>query len=1712
MTSALMDNLQISSYLETKMATQSINVTDLNGENGFRLIGVEGSVFSSGTIVSGAGDINDDGFDDVIISGPNLSASYVVFGKADGFDATLNLSDLDGSNGFSLERGASSVSNAGDVNGDGLDDLILGYHFGGANYNSGYSYVVFGKTDGFDATLNLSGLDGGNGFRIDGAAAYDYSGKSVSDAGDVNGDGFDDVIIGAYGADPNGRSSGSSYVVFGKASGFDATMNLSSLDGSNGFRLDGGAESDRSGYSVSSAEDVNGDGFDDVMIGVSGSSYVVFGKSSGFDAAMNLFDLDGSNGFRIDGGVGSISNAGDVNGDGFADLIIGNSAVDPNGRYSGSSYVVFGRASGFDATMNLSDLDGHNGFRLDGATINDRSGYSVSSAGDVNGDGFDDVIIGAPYANPEGAAGSSYVVFGRASGFDAAMSLSDLDGDNKGFRIDGPGFASLDPLGSSVSGAGDVNGDGFDDLIVNAPNANSNGDDSGPGYIIFGRSEFTGGGVDFPVLPGIRPTTTSINLSSLDGSNGFRLSGNDSYYLDAISVSSAGDINGDGFDDMGIGFVFEKYYHGSYVVFGKASGFDATIDLNQLNGKDGFKTSGTNQSFVEGVGDMNGDGFDDVGIVTGSAGYYSFYSSAYIIFGKPDDFNPVLNLSSLDGNTGFRIDGVPNDNFTGRSFSGAGDINGDGFDDVIIGSRHTPYQYNDEASYVVFGKSSGFDAVVDVAELDGNNGFRIDGSVESVSNAGDINGDGFDDVIVDGSIIFGKSSGFDATMDLSGLDGSNGFRVDGARGGVSAGDINGDGFDDVITGGGIVFGKSSGFEATMNLSDLDGNNGFRLDGVGSIGNAGDVNGDGFDDLIIGNSRADSNGYDSGSSYVMFGKASGFDATIRLLDLDSSNSVRFDGEAGDGSSASVSGAGDVNGDGFDDLMVAAPGNDPGDDTAYVIFGRSQFTGTVTYVGIPENNDVFTGTAAAEHFDPSDGNDLLIGGGGVDVIYGGPDDDIIRVPDLDFQLVDGGRGNDTLGLDGGGINLDLVDVRGRISGVETIDLSGNGNNTLTLTTAGLLALPSDTPGTLIVKGNAGDDVVVRGNRWVDGGVQGGFHTYKQNGAILKVDAAVRVDFSDAGIISLSSLNGNNGFRLDGMKANDDLGRLVSGAGDVNGDGFDDFMVGTPHADPNGLSSGSTYVVFGKASGFDATMDLSSLDGSNGFRLDGVKNGDWSGDSFSNAGDVNGDGFDDLIIGAYRAGNFSGSSYVVFGKSSGFDAAMNLSDLNGNNGFRMDGEAGSRSGASVNGVGDVNGDGFDDVIIDSSYVVFGKASGFSATMNLSGLDGSDGFRLNKAGSSASRTGDVNGDGFDDVIIGGVSGVASSYISSSYVVFGKASGFDAVMNLSGLDGTNGFRLDGEAVFDSSGFSVDGAGDVNGDGFDDLIIGAFRADPNGSNSGSSYVVFGRASGFDATMNLSNLDGNNGFRLDGETAYDFSGISVSSAGDVNGDGFDDLIIGALSASPNGALGSGSSYVVFGKVSGFDATMDLSSINGSNGFRLDGVAAGDGSGGSVSAAGDINGDGFDDLIIGAYGVDSNVNDSGSSYVIFGRSDFAGVDVDFLGTPGDDIFTGTKAAERFEGGAGNDRMIGRGGADSFDGGAGNDYIRISDDTFHFVDGGSGTDTLGLAGSGFNLDLSGVIDKIHGIETIGLYGVGDNSLTLTAQDVIDLSDTTNTLKIKG
>ena len=655
----------------------------------------------------------------------------------------------------------------------------------------------------------------------------------------------------------------------------------------------------------------------------------------------------------------------------------------------------------------------------------------------------------------------------------------------------------------------------------------------------------------------------------------------------------------------------------------------------------------------------------------------------------------------------------------------------------------------------------------------------------------------------------------------------------------------------------------------------------------------------------------------------------------------------------------------------------------------------------------------------------------------------------------------------------------------------------------------------------------------------------------------------------MIDLTTLSAAEGFIIQGDAAGDEAGFSVSAAGDVNGDGFDDLIVGASRGDDGGGNAGEAYVVFGAASGFGTdvggrqVIDLTSLSADEGFIIQGDAAGDVTGFSVSSAGDVNGDGFDDLIVGAFRGddgGAEAGEAYVVFGAASGSGTnvggrqVLDLTNLSAAEGFIIQGDAaGDFTGSSVSSAGDVNGDGFDDLIVGAlfgddgefrageAYVIFGTASGFGTNVggrqviDLTSLSAAEGFIIqgdaadDQIGSSVSSAGDVNGDGFDDLIVGvrfGDDGGGNA--GEAYVIFGTASGFGTdvggrqVIDLTTLSAAEGFIIQGDAADDQIGSSVSSAGDVNGDGFDDLIVGAIRGDDGGTDAGEAYVVFGTASGFGTNVggrqviDLTTLSAAEGFIIQGDAADDRTGISVSSAGDVNGDGFDDLIVGALRGD-DGGNAAGEAYVVFGAASGFGTdvggrqVIDLTTLSAAEGFIIQGDAAGDFAGISVSSAGDVNGDGFDDLIVGAFRGDDGGGDAGEGYVIFGR-DFTD-QVDFLGTDGNDTLTGTGADEILIGGRGDDTIDGAGGDDVIIGGAGNDTIIYDSATDTLkVDAGTGTDILSVAGAGVTIDLTAIDDHVfEGFERIDLTG-GGNTLVLAVSDLYAITEDQNSLTGTG
>jgi Putative Ig domain/FG-GAP repeat len=426
-----------------------------------------------------------------------------------------------------------SVAAAGDVNGDGLGDVLVGAP--DRDFGAGAAYVVFGRPT--PANVDLGAL-GGDGFRINGAAAEDSAGRSVAGAGDVNGDGLADIVIGAELADNNGRSgSGSAYVVFGRRD--SSNLDLSAL-GPLGFRIDGAAAGDDAGASVAGAGDLNADGLADVLVGAngadpngeaSGSAYVVFGRR--ITTTVDLAAL-GSEGFRMDGAqsgdfTGSaVAAAGDVSGDGRPDVLVGAFGADNNARSSsGSVYLVFGQE--IAANVELSAL-GRGGFRIDGAAFGDSAGDSLAPAGDLNADGRADILVGASRTDNNGRleSGSAYVVFGQQA--PTNVDLSVLGG--SGVRIDGAALGDF--AGSSVAAPGDLDGDGRRDIVVGASGADNNG-------------RLDSGSISAAGAP---PTPTNIDLSATDRI--LRIDG--ATTEDNVGVAAtAGDVNGDGRPDIVVG-------------------------------------------------------------------------------------------------------------------------------------------------------------------------------------------------------------------------------------------------------------------------------------------------------------------------------------------------------------------------------------------------------------------------------------------------------------------------------------------------------------------------------------------------------------------------------------------------------------------------------------------------------------------------------------------------------------------------------------------------------------------------------------------------------------------------------------------------------------------------------------------------------------------------------------------------------------------------------------------------------------------------------------------------------------------------------------------------------------------------------------------------------------------------------------------------------
>ncbi|MCZ7583394.1 MAG: integrin alpha [Deltaproteobacteria bacterium] len=455
-----------------------------------------------------------------------------------------------------------------------------------------------------------------------------------------------------------------------------------------------------------------------------------------------------------------------------------------------------------------------------------------------------------------------------------------------------------------------------------------------------------------------------------------------------------------------------------------------------------------------------------------------------------------------------------------------------------------------------------------------------------------------------------------------------------------------------------------------------------------------------------------------------------------------------------------------------------------------------------------------------------------------------------------------------------------------------------------------------------------------------------------ARLEWDGSLRIVVQDDGAIYPVTIDpvisSPASWQASGPSASAGLGASVSTAGDVNGDGFADLAVGAPGFD-NGLGGeGAVFVFHGSAAGLSVTADWEAR-------------GDQQDMAFaaavSAAGDVNGDDFGDLIVGAPGASDTQtaeGAAYVFAGSAGGLGASPLW--------FYASGQPDSAYGQAVASAGDVNGDGYADVLVGAelydgasadrglAHAFYGSSAGPAASPSWAVQGTQTGAMF---GYALDAAGDVNGDGYGDVAVGAPGFDLSVQDSGrAYVYHGSS---------SGLSGSSSWIKDGTLTGEFFGAGIAGAGDTNGDGYADLIAGAPGYSNGQAGEGRAAVFFGSAFGVSATA---------WWNVESDLAGVAFGTSVAPAGDVNGDGYADFLVGAPFG---GTSAEGSARLYLGGKPGPSTTPVWSGTGGQNNAHF---------GMSVMAAGDVNGDGFADIAVGAPDYDGSFADEGRAFVYHG----------------------------------------------------------------------------------------------------------------------------------
>jgi hypothetical protein len=915
----------------------------------------------------------------------------------------------------------------------------------------------------------------------------------------------------------------------------------------------------------------------------------------------------------------SVYAAGDVNSDGYSDILIGAKKFDKNFTDEGAVFLYFGSPNGISGngsniTAFLPDWEYYGGQA--GAEL----GTSVSTAADVNGDGWGDVIIGAPkYDN--GAATDAGKVFAFYGAGGDGLNPTPADGDLT--NIPQWTYACNQAnanFGISIAAAGDVNNDGYSDVIVGANLFDNGQTDEGVALIFRGKNPSgLGGGLQ---------ATPSDTLEANQANANF-----------GISVASAGDVNADGYYDVIIGAnLYDNGQVDEGVVFnwqfsavnGFKHTYDKLLEVNQAGANFGISVST--------AGDINGDGYAD--IVAG-ADLFDNLTNQYV-----DDTYSLsgLNYKPLTDNgrafayhgssTGLSLtdnwnrEGKESNAHFGRVVSSAGDRNGDGFSDIIVGApnndvyTYTPTGTSPFYSFVTNQLNSGriyifegdFGGLVDLRDVFIGNVSNLEvGS--SVGAGGDINGDGYSDVV------------FSATKYTNGQ--TNEGRVY------------------------AVYGKPYGLD-NVNL-DVDFTyepNIANSEYGKSVASVGDVNGDGLHDFIVGAPSIDNPSNPTlndaeGGAFVYLGTTGTFNNTPSW--------TSYGGQSADSMGHSVAGAGDVNGDGYSDIIIGSPYYDQG---GFTDNGRVDiYLGSITGLSLVPSWTTY-GTANNQQY----GSSVACAG---DVNLDSYSDIIIGAKNYsDLSGTQNGEGA-------------IYVYHGQNSGPTTTPSTVIEGNQAGAQFGFSIACAGD------VNGDGFNDVVVGAPKYNNGTVgQGRVTIY--HGSPFGITSANQTLYG-------ATINPNANF-----------GYCVASAGDINGDAFSDIIIGSPFYNQTNIGEGRADVFNGSVTGTSASSSWFVRSAANNFNL---------GFSVASAGDVNSDGYSDIIVS--QPGDSKGRINSYHGSSTGLGATRAWTTTGG----ASTGGTAAKMGYSIAAIGDMNGDGFGDIVTGSPVYTKGQTNEGVARLYLGG-----------------------------------------------------------------------------------------------------------------------------------------------------------------------------------------------------------------------------------------------------------------------------------------------------------------------------------------------------------------------------------------------------------